>query len=545
MSQKLLIDSMPFRVSFEESSDGVKKLVARGEHGRFNVPTSNNRLYPKSVWLKNRERLSEAIERKRLFGELDHPGDGKTKLQRVSHVTTHFDVDDSTGMVVAEDEFLDTPNGRILKALSEAGCELGVSSRGYGSVKTDENGVEVVQDDYRLVGWDFVADPAMRTAYPEIFAEENRIPEGDMDLKTLKKDYPDLHKLVVEEAKKEAKEDAEKLVGEVKKNSEAAITEAVESARKSTEERMKEKFTNELLSEVEKAQKEAEENVRAELMTDPGVAGAKTALEAVVETLNPYLVPQDAAEVVKVKDEEISRLKKELAAKDLDVQQVKSESSELAKVAKKAAYTLHMERMLRGEPEETFEAVSELVGDVCQFESADEIESRVTAIKDELERRASSDWGDEQNEELEKQKSRVEELEKQNKELMEKVGQVGDLAKQMAVQTYAANKLIGHPSAMDKALRKKLEGAKTEEEVDSIVESFEGGHEDEEMARVRARVKRGRERSLSEEEHGGGDGGDNHGHGHADPLAELGLSTEDVARMSGLDLINEDDQPRQ
>ena len=58
-----------------------------------------------------------------------------------------------------------TPSGNIVKGLLESGARLGVSSRGLGSLKTGQNGLMEVQNDYRLVAIDVVADPSAPKAF--------------------------------------------------------------------------------------------------------------------------------------------------------------------------------------------------------------------------------------------------------------------------------------------------------------------------------------------------------------------------------------------
>ena len=542
MARKLLIDTMPFKVLFEES-DSKGRLVARGEHARFSEATANGRLYPKSVWEVNKNRLSDAMERRRMFGELDHPGDGKTKLQRVSHITTSFEIDDGAGVVTAVDEILDTPNGRILKALSEAGCEIGVSSRGFGSVKTDEQGREVVQDDYQLMGWDFVADPAMRTAYPQIFAEENKIPEGDMDVKTLKKEYPDIYKTIAEEAKDEVLKESNQQLSEVKETSQKTIKEAVEKAEKRVEEELTDKFTEKLLGEMESVRDETEKKVKADLMSDPDVAGAKLALAAVAETLTPYIIPQNVEEAVKVKNEEIESLKRDLAEKELEVGQLKSENGELAAVAKKAAYTLHLERLVSEDEVEARTAIIELVGKVEEFDATEEIDAKVDAIRAELDRRSSDNTSEEDSrEEIEARDAQIEELKRQNVELKEKVLAVAELAEQMSVQAHVSNRLVGNPHAKNRSLRRKLETAKTIKEADEILDIFgEESHDQEEMDRIQSRVRRGKSHDISEDTNGSQKGMKPKTRQGVDPLADLGLNIEEVADNCGLNYIKEEE----
>jgi hypothetical protein len=89
-------------------------------------------------------------------------------LNRVAHIVTKLWLED--GKVFGEAEILDTDPGRNLQALLKAGCKVGVSSRGYGSTKPNDKGEDVVQEDYKLVTFDFVAEPAAG-AFPAVFFE--------------------------------------------------------------------------------------------------------------------------------------------------------------------------------------------------------------------------------------------------------------------------------------------------------------------------------------------------------------------------------------
>jgi len=506
---RLLIDSMPMRLSLEEGKDGTSRLIARGEYARFDKATENKRMYPKSLWAKNLSRLSESMSRKRVFGELDHPGDGKTKLQRVSHVTTGLKVKPE-GFIHGESEILDTPNGRILKELLKAGCEVGVSSRGFGSTSTNKEGVEVVGDDYRLLAFDFVADPADKTAYPEIFAEESKIPEDDMELtlEKLKADYPDLVKMINEEASTEVKKSAAEKA-KSKEEQVAAIQEAVSAAEKRIEESMKDRFSKELVSKIEEVKTQAEEKVRGELLSDPDVAGAKGILEMVVTAIRPLMIPDEAKAIITTKDEEAAELKKTLAEKDLEL----------------------ANRKLKDLPEEQAKAIRELIGDVSVFDETEELDKRVEAIQDELERQAEE--GHASSEEIEKRDEEIERLKAENEELRGAVDEVKDLAEQLKLQVYIEDVLAGHTDA-DK-LRKVLKKAATTEDVDELVESFKpvNGPDEDEAARIRARVGRGQQRNIEEDTNGRDGGG-------AAPLYEgaiqhiNGVPIAELAQMCGI-----------
>jgi hypothetical protein len=106
MSKKLIIDAVPIALSLEENDNG--KYVAKGEFGRCDLATQNGRVYPRKVYEREVKKLQETIKRRRMFGELDHPADGKTKLQRVSHLITNLSIE-GDGRILGEAEILDTP----------------------------------------------------------------------------------------------------------------------------------------------------------------------------------------------------------------------------------------------------------------------------------------------------------------------------------------------------------------------------------------------------------------------------------------------------
>ena len=305
MTTKLLIDSMPIGSgtgqtwTLEESKSGKGKVIARGEFARSDRPTENKRLYPKELWIREAEKLSESMKSRGVFGEADHPGDGRTKLVRVSHVLTGLKV--VGDQVIGEAEILDTPNGRILKAIMEAGCKVGVSSRGFGSTKSVGNGIEEVQEDFSLDTFDFVADPATKTAYPEIFAEERaRIAEdGMLTIEELRKNYPGLIAEVKAAVLKEETDD---------------VARAMVLSEERVTSRLKETFADQLLRATEQIREDAMKAARSELLSDPSVAKAKTIVERIAMLVSPFGGGSPAAaEQVQAKDDEISRLKTELA----------------------------------------------------------------------------------------------------------------------------------------------------------------------------------------------------------------------------------------
>lgn len=162
-----LYDIMPFEYQITESASG--RLRVEGVFQRSDVENANKRVYPRSVWEKELKetRVQDALGSKSMFGELDHPADGKTALKRVSHIVTGLNLQED-GTVTGAAEVLETPNGQILKTLFESDAQVGISSRGSGSV---QNGV--VQEDFKLGTFDFVARPSTPGALPRPAGENN------------------------------------------------------------------------------------------------------------------------------------------------------------------------------------------------------------------------------------------------------------------------------------------------------------------------------------------------------------------------------------
>jgi len=123
----------------------------------------NRRIYPKTVLEKAvRTYVTEYVNKGRAVGELNHPEGPAINLDKVSHRITELQW--SGNDVVGKALILDTPMGKIVKGLLEGGCQLGVSSRGMGTV-ANKNGQTLVNDDFVLSTVDIVQDPSAPSAF--------------------------------------------------------------------------------------------------------------------------------------------------------------------------------------------------------------------------------------------------------------------------------------------------------------------------------------------------------------------------------------------
>jgi hypothetical protein len=167
-----LYEIVPFQAKIVEAKNANGRMVVEGLFQTSDKKNANGRIYPKSIWEKTlrADETNKAINERRMFGELDHPQDGKWELKRASHIVTALSMTEN-GEILGRAEVLDTPNGKILQELFSAGATVGISSRGSGSVKKTNDG-EIVQEDYKLETYDFVANPSTPGAYPKMVTED-------------------------------------------------------------------------------------------------------------------------------------------------------------------------------------------------------------------------------------------------------------------------------------------------------------------------------------------------------------------------------------
>jgi hypothetical protein len=147
----------------EKKEDGEKKYVIEGIFMQAESKNRNGRVYPKAIMERAVSKyVTEQVSKKRAVGELNHPEGPTVNLDKVSHLITALQWEGND--VVGKAQILDTPMGRIVKGLLEGGVQLGVSTRGMGSLE-NRNGVMYVKDDFILNTVDIVQDPSAPSAF--------------------------------------------------------------------------------------------------------------------------------------------------------------------------------------------------------------------------------------------------------------------------------------------------------------------------------------------------------------------------------------------
>lgn len=148
----------------ENKVNGEKNYFVEGIFMQSNLANRNGRVYPKKILEEKVDAyVKDYVQNKRAFGELGHPEKPAMNLDKVSHVITELRMEGEN--VLGKAKILNTPNGKIVKALMDEDCQIGISSRGLGSVKKKGHLVEV-QTDFRLItAGDLVHDPSAPEAF--------------------------------------------------------------------------------------------------------------------------------------------------------------------------------------------------------------------------------------------------------------------------------------------------------------------------------------------------------------------------------------------
>lgn len=466
---RLLTDVRFVRLSLDEADAGPGgKIKVKGEFAKCGIATENKRVYPEALWNKEIGRLGKALSERRVFGEMDHPADGRTSLNRASHIVTNLKIS-KDGLVVGEAEVLPTEAGKNLAALLASGCKVGVSSRGYGSTKSNDKGEEVVQQDYKLVTFDFVAEPADGDAYPEMQSESKKFVFEGVDMNAQEK---------AEQQK--AAEFARQIESDKRGESNADV---------------REEFARAILDKIVAMKAELREEVRSELMAEPEVAGSKQLIDSLKSLVRPFMLDSETKAALEAKDAELTKKQNQLAEADLRIKTLESENARLVDVAKEAGYKYWLERTLANDPDA--EVIAKSVGDVKAFANIDALKTKVESLRKDFAKKREEAKAVEAQRQKEIGEAKTQEVEARRlaEEKAAKLEEALEKAliseKAIALKLYAEQRLTNHPQAAK--IRPLLESASFESkiEIDKLLGEFrEKSKDPDELESVRARVRK-------------------------------------------------------
>ena len=155
----------------ESEKDFVRNggIMLTGLMQEAEKPNGNNRVYSRDTLAREVNNYKKLVKEKRALGELDHPDTSVIQLEKCSHLVTDIWMEGKD--VKGKIRVLDTPSGKVLQELVKANVNVGISSRGMGSV-SESRGQTIVEDDFQLICFDMVSDPSTAGAFMMTEAKE-------------------------------------------------------------------------------------------------------------------------------------------------------------------------------------------------------------------------------------------------------------------------------------------------------------------------------------------------------------------------------------
>ena len=161
---KLISEEITNAQCLVEQKNGQKEYKIKGIFLQSDIKNRNGRVYPKDILEREVSRYNrEFINKNRAFGELGHPDGPVVNLERVSHMVKKLYPDGKN--FIGEAKVMNTPYGKIVKGLIDEGAQLGVSSRGMGTLENKGGANYVKSDFYLATAADIVADPSAPDAF--------------------------------------------------------------------------------------------------------------------------------------------------------------------------------------------------------------------------------------------------------------------------------------------------------------------------------------------------------------------------------------------
>ena len=362
----------PVQMKLDEASvEG--KLFVEGKCGQVDKPTANGRTYPRSIMEREIKKMSERITNGTVVGSLDHPGDGKSRLKDASHIIHKVWMSEDGSMNLRAEIVEECDNGRNLAAFMRRGAKIGMSSRGMGSTR-QEGDRQVVNEDYKLSTFDFVADPAVSDAVPAAFVEDVNVEAITPEM--IRNKFPKQVQAIEEEAHAVAQRVTEMdLESEHGGLIESALDEYRGQIRHEVYEEAKtelvSQFSGKLVKGLQEARAEIEQEVRKEIEADSTYVGAKATLTRLAEMLMPYKPAIDVQQILSDKEEQLGEAESKLEA-------LKEKAQGLAELSRKLAFENHFERQIA--EREDAPVVRQLMGDLGEIETTEEYQSRLEGV---------------------------------------------------------------------------------------------------------------------------------------------------------------------
>lgn len=180
---------------------GILRTI-KGPVAGWDTKNRNGRMYSEKLWdnVLDSPYVTEQLRYHTLFGEAGHPQDRyEVDFGRVSHSITEMWKVPSSNQIYATINILDTPLGRIINTLYEAGGVIGYSSRAGGTLHQRKDYIEVDEKSYNFITFDAVPFPSVDFARPQ------GLNEGTKMVQTLSDEVHDKICTIIKESGFESK----------------------------------------------------------------------------------------------------------------------------------------------------------------------------------------------------------------------------------------------------------------------------------------------------------------------------------------------------
>ena len=379
MEKKLLIETMPvaFTIVEEASAKNGGRMRVKGIFTVADEINGNGRVYREHILDREIEKLKPMMAENSLYGEADHPGDGKSTIKNTAAMLTGIEKGTLDGRKVyfGEATILNTePGGKNLQEIIRAGGKIGLSSRAFGSVlKGNWQGktADIVQEDLTLKTFDFVIGQSTKDAVVTQVSEQMEVVnifECGHELRekqTTKGGTSSMEIKNVEELRKAYPDLCEQLVKE-----------SVEKKEKEIRETMQKDFDARILKEVEAKKEEVKKEVIEEVENSEEFQGMIGIFTEIGKLIKPYISEgaldadeeDELAEKVGALEGKVSDLEPENEALKEQMENDKKVVAEREKVQKKIL------EVTAGKPHEKL--LAEALAD-CK--TVDEVDKKVVA----------------------------------------------------------------------------------------------------------------------------------------------------------------------
>ena len=163
---------------------------------RADIRNQNGRIYPRPILERELKKFEGKVESRTSFGEADHP-QGMPSVRQTSVLWERIWMEPD-GRVMGQAKVMETQAGKDVKAILEAGGQIGTSSRGTGTLAIKDfrgEQAEVVGEDYDLTTFDVVINQSVTTAVPEkVFVEQTGEKSMFKTLEEMQEKAPELFK---------------------------------------------------------------------------------------------------------------------------------------------------------------------------------------------------------------------------------------------------------------------------------------------------------------------------------------------------------------